>query len=100
MMAAFKAAGFAVIILTGTSAKTPPEQIWQEKAQYLSSLGCGNCWDEMVVIATPTSSTEGFKAKWCIDNEVDVLIDNSKDNAKEATEAGVPLVLVPWATRK
>jgi len=98
MMSAFKAAGYKVVVLTGTENEVT-ETVWQAKANYLNELGCGACWTQLVVLAHGKNGPSEVKAEWCKDNDVDVLIDNSKDNARAAIAAGVPLVLVPWATR-
>ena len=99
MMSAWKAAGHSVVVLTGTSGEPASLAVWQAKADYLQSLGCGACWTDLTVIASVDGDTADYKAEWCKENSVDVLIDNTKDNAKAAVSAGVPLVLVPWATR-
>ena len=39
------------------------------------------------------------KALVCQEMHIDVVIDNDKQNAQAIIAAGVPLVLVPWATR-
>ena len=99
LMTALRAAGHLVIVLTGTAEDVASQTVWDEKANYLATLGCGTCWDQMTIVASPDGDGADAKAKWCDDNGVDILIDNSKDNARAATEAGVSLVLVPWATR-
>jgi len=99
LMAALMAAGHSVVVLTGTAEDTATKDIWDKKSQYLDELGCSNCWNSMTIVASPDGSGSKGKAKWCDDNGVDILIDNSKENAREATSAGVPLVLVPWANR-
>jgi hypothetical protein len=99
LMSALKSTGHDVTVLTGSSSEPMTEQDWQDKANYLNGLGCGACWDSLVVLSHANGDTADLKAKWCKDNSVDILIDNSKDNAKAATAAGIPLVLVPWATR-
>ena len=99
LMQALRAAGHVVTVLTGTGDEAATQEVWTEKCQYLATLGCGNCWDDMTVIASPGGPSSDEKAKWCNEHGVDILIDNSKENAKAAIAAGVPLVLVPWATR-
>ena len=99
LMSAFLAAGHSVVVLTGTAEDVATQEVWNDKQQYLNALGCSSCWSQLTVIASPDGSGSEAKAKWCEDNGVDILIDNSKDNAKAATAAGVPLVLVPWASR-
>lgn len=100
LMSALQAAGHRVIVLTGNSNDSAIEQDWNDKCKYLTGLGCSSCWDQLTVLAhTNAGNISDEKAKWCTDNGVDILIDNSKENAKAATKAGIPLVLVPWATR-
>lgn len=101
IMSALKAAGHRVSILTGTANPTATQQDFNEKSNYLNSMGCGQCWDSMTVVAHGGNvNLADAKANWLSSNGVDVLIDNDKDNAKAATKAGVPLVLVPWASRQ
>jgi len=99
IMSALMAAGHSVTVLTGSSVSPLTEADWQDKANYLTSLGCGSCWDNLVILAHSVDGIADVKAKWLADNGYDVLIDNSKDNARAATAAGVNLVLVPWASR-
>ena len=99
MMSALIAGGNKVTVLTGTDGDVATQEIWDAKAQYLNSLGCGSCWTDMTVIPHMNGNGPELKAQWCKDNGVDILIDNSKDNAKASIAVGVPLVLVPWATR-
>ena len=101
LMSALMAAGHNIVVLTGTDSPIVTQDEWQAKADYLNSLGCGQCWNQLVVQshAGPNDPGPVLKASWCRDNDVDVLIDNSKDNARAATAFGVPLVLVPWASR-
>jgi acid phosphatase class B len=99
LMSSLVATGQTVVVVTGTSDPAPTQAIWDAKYSYLKSLGCANCWSQLVVIAHGDGDVSEDKAKWCKDNGVDILIDNSKDNARAAVDAGVDLVLVPWATR-
>lgn len=95
LMCAVKAAGGRVVVLTGASDSTIQPGEMQAKAEYLSKLGLGHAWDELVVFPSPPHAA---KAQWCKDNGVDVLIDNSIKTAKKATSFCT--VLVPWATRE
>ena len=99
LMAGLKAAGHYVIVVTGTGDNVASQKDWDEKAQYLTSLGCGQCWDELAVMAHGGTAIADAKAQWMKDKGVDLFIDNSKDNAKAAVAIGVELVLVPWASR-
>ena len=99
IMGSLMAAGHHVIVLTGTSDRVATQVDWDDKFDYLRSLGCGAVWDQLVVVPHGKGEVADVKAQWCKDNGVDVMIDNDKGNAKAAIDAGVPLVLVPWASR-
>ncbi len=95
LMSALKAAGHQVVVLTGCGTeKAEPSDILA-KTEYLQSLGCGSCYDQLVVLGDPTDE---LKAEWLKTHNADVLVDNDKGNAKAA--AGICPVLVPWASRK
>ena len=93
LMAALMAAGHQVVILTGCSSPTPTKQDKEKKAAYLQSIGLGKCYNQLVVFGDPPHKA---KAKWCKKNNVDLLIDNSVQNAKLASK--YCLVFVPWNT--
>ena len=101
MMSALTAAGHIVSVITGTSDGPPAQPDFDNKANYLTNLGCGECWHDMTVISHPGGNKQlaDVKAQWCIENGVDALIDNTIANVRAASKAGVPLVLVPWASR-
>ena len=100
LMTGLRAAAVEVTVLTGTADPVANQDVFDAKAQYLTSLGLGQCWDSMTVIAATGDDLSNAKAKWCVDNSCDILIDNDKGNARAAVAAGVALVLVPWATRE
>ena len=100
LMTALKASGVMVTVLTGSADDPVTQKDFDEKVQFLTGLGCGECWYDMTVLGATGDDLSAAKAKWCDENSVDVLIDNNKDNAKAAVAAGVKLVLVPWATRE
>ena len=94
------AAGHEVIILTGTGNDAVTQDIVDAKSNYLNSLGMGQSYNTLTVIANNVAGgLDQAKAQWCKDNGVDVLIDNSQKNAQAAVNAGIELVLVPWASR-
>lgn len=99
IMGSLMQAGHYVVVLTGTQQDPVTQTEWDSKCNYLISMGCGAVWDELVVVPHVSGELADVKAQWCRDNGVDVMIDNDKTNAKAATKAGVPLVLVPWASR-
>lgn len=104
MMSALRAAGHVVTVVTGNSSPQVNAQDFAEKANYLNQLGCGECYDDLVVLAAhPAGETNDLhdrKAQWLMENHVHCFIDNSKQNCKAAVKAGVPLVLCPWASRE
>ena len=103
IMSAMKSAGHTVVVLTGTQEEGGPTPAdFEEKANYLTSLGCGSgVYDQLEVLdGSDKEKLPELKADWCAKNGVDVLFDNDKDNAKAASAAGVELVLVPWASRQ
>jgi hypothetical protein len=92
LMQALRMAGQRVVVVTGCScAKVEPQDIL-EKTEYLQHLGLGEAYDQLVVLADPAPEN---KAEWLKANGADLLIDNSKGNAKLAP----CLTLVPWQTR-
>lgn len=92
LMQALRAAGQRVVVVTGcSSSKVEPQDI-VDKQTYLQNLGLGEAYDQLVVLADPAPEN---KAEWLKLNEADLLVDNSKANAKLAP----CLTLVPWATR-
>ncbi len=91
LMSALQAAGHQVVILTGCSEPVPTQKDLDEKAQYLNSIGQGTCWDLLVVFGDPPHKS---KARWIRDHHVDVLFDNSAENAELASK--YCLALVPW----
>ena len=98
LLTALKAAGHRITVLTGSSDPNVGPQDFAEKSQYLASLGCGNCWDDMTVLGAQDDELSQAKADYCKSNGVDIVIDNDKTNAA-AMSTVVPIVLVPWATR-
>jgi uncharacterized HAD superfamily protein len=96
LMCALKADGNRVYILSGNGNNGPSGNTWQEKCDYLNKVGVTQCWDSLTVV---TGDIPAQKALWCQEHKVDVAIDNDKNNSKALIAAGVPLVLVPWATR-
>ena len=98
VLSALKACGHRISVLTGTSSDPVTQQDFDEKANFLNKLGLGESYDDMTVISNSGNLAQ-MKAQICVDEKVDVFIDNSRANADAAVSAGVPLVLVPWASR-
>lgn len=98
LLTALIAAGHRVTILTGTDNEATQEE-FDKKAQFLCALGCVGCWHDMVVFSASGKALAKAKAKWLAASGVSIFIDNDLRNAQRATPY-VPLVLVPWTTRK
>lgn len=103
LLAALRAAGHVVSVITGCSEGVPTAGVIKAKAEYLESLGFGDLWDWLIVIGDPPHER---KAEICAHGlkgksgngpgPVDVMIDNSLHNARLC--AKYSLVLVPWNT--
>ena len=96
IFAALRAAGDQVAILTGVKGVSTigPDQV-QAKRDYIAQLGF-TAYDQLVVFPDDGQLDE-LKAQWCEAHGASLLVDNSKANARAASQ--VTLVLVPWATR-
>ena len=100
LASAMKAAGHRVGVLTGSSNFPLTQDDFDAKVKYLVSLGFGESYDDLTVISNQVKGgLAAAKGKYCADNGVDIYLDNNKENAQAAIEAGVEFVLVPWATR-
>lgn len=91
LMSALMAAGHQVVVLTGCSATKPTKKDKKEKKHLLNSIGCGHCYDKLVVFGDPPHKA---KAKWIAKHHVDLFIDNSVQNVQLA--AGDCTVLLAW----
>ena len=90
-------AGYHIVIVSGTNPNSPSGPTWDTKVAYLKDIGFTTNWDELVVVSGDLPQA---KALWCQQNNCTVAIDNDKQNAQALVNAGVALVLVPWATRE
>lgn len=99
LLSALRAAGHRVTVITGSSNSPVTQNDFTEKVKYLTGLGCVGCYDDLVVIGAEGKQLAKAKAKYCESEGIDIFIDNDLDNAQRATPV-VPLVLVPWTTRK
>lgn len=93
LMMALRDAGHRVAVLTGASAGKVTKDELAEKCQYLTEMGLGCAWDDLVVFASPPHKA---KAKWVKKHGASLLIDNSTKTAPLASK--FTTVLVPWAT--
>ena len=99
MMSALRAAAHTVVVVTGTAEPTVTQAVWQQKADYLTSIGCGQCWDELVVASHPGGDFSDQKAQWLSENGFHLYCDSTMVNAKAANKIGIPLVLVPQGSK-
>jgi hypothetical protein len=99
MMSALHAAGHTVIVITGSDHETVAPVDVEGKAQLLASLGCGECYDTLVVLPGPEPDIADRKTAYLRSVGADILIDNRKDNCKAATNAGI-LALCPWGSKE
>lgn len=94
LMRSLRSAGFTVDVLTGVSGEKATQEDLDQKAAFLRSLGCDNCFDNLVLVPDPHPEN---KASYMREVGCDMLIDNNKNNAKAA--ADICIALVPWQTR-
>lgn len=99
LLTALRAADHRVTILTGCSNSPVTKADFDAKVQLLSGLGCVGCWDYMVVFGCHGDELAKAKAAWMKEHHVDLFFDNDERNVAAATPV-VPLVLLPWTTRK
>lgn len=94
------AAGHRVGVLTGSSSDPVTQADWDNKANYLNSLGFGQSYHDLTVISNQVpGGLAQAKADWLSANGVDIYVDNSQANAEAAVEAGIDFVVVPWASK-
>lgn len=88
--------GNRVLIFTGASTPKPGRADTEKKVEYLKSIGIiqGVHYDQMFVIGDPPHAT---KAKLCKKEKVDMLFDNSIQNAKLCSKYS--LVAVIWNSK-
>jgi hypothetical protein len=91
LLAALMAAGHQVVILTGCSDKQPTEKDLDEKMEYMEAIGCGSCYDKMVVFGDPPHRP---KARWIKKHHLDFYVDNSVMNCQAA--AKYTTVFLAW----
>jgi uncharacterized HAD superfamily protein len=94
LMSALVAAGHEVVVLTGCSSRHPSQGDLTAKQEYLTAMGMGHCWHELVVFGDPPHKP---KAKWVEKHNVDILVDNSRKNAKLSSKFCT--VLLPWNSK-
>jgi hypothetical protein len=77
-----------VHILTGHKADRPTPEIAREKIALLDSLGLGDCWDKLAVVADPDNDVADKKVAYMKKVGATALVDNKKQNVKAARKAG------------
>jgi hypothetical protein len=95
LMQALRCAGHRVVILTGCSNSEVVPQDIIDKETYLTALGLGEAYDQLVVFADPPAEP---KAEWIKNNGADMLIDNNRKNCELASQYCT--ALLPWSTRE
>jgi hypothetical protein len=99
MMSALRAAGHEVEVVSGANTDTVTQSDVDAKAELLASLGCGECYDRLVVLPGPESAVAERKTAYLRSVNASMLIDNRKENVKSATDAGI-LALLPWGSKE
>ncbi|SRR5258708_28671070 len=98
LLSALRAAGHTVYVVTGVTADVATPEHVAAKQQLLASLGLGQCYERLVVVAAPDGVVADRKAAYLTSVGADVLIDNNTHNAGAVAGQGI-LVLVPWNGR-
>ena len=94
LVSALHAAGHKITVMTGASEATPSAAMVKQKWSALKQLGLADLINELVVIGDPPHAQ---KAALCKKLKVDLLVDNSVQNAKLCSEHC--LVMLPWNTK-
>ena len=87
LMQGFKAQGCEVHVLTGTPGPASQEELDAKKAQ-LDALGCGGCYDKLVIVSGPEKNVADEKVSYMTHVGATALVDNLKKNVKAARKAG------------
>lgn len=96
MISALTAAAHRVFIITGADGETVAPSEVKAKREYLISLGISpEMYYELIVLPQPHAEN---KAKAIAENDIGVLIDNSKENIKAASSKCVALLL--WNSKE
>lgn len=96
MICALTAAAHRVFIITGADGDTVAASDIEAKREYLVSLGLSpEMYYELIVLPQPHAEN---KAKAIAENDIGVLVDNSKANIKAA--AGKCVALLLWNSKE
>lgn len=97
IMSGLRQEGHHIAIISAIeSDPSPSGNTWDSKCAFLMSVGF-TAWD---VLVTVSGDVPAMKAAYCSDHAIQIFCDNDKRNAASAVAAGIPLVLVPWESRK
>jgi hypothetical protein len=89
LMDGLRANGDEVHIVSGTRSRGPATQAdVQEKKDHLDSLGCADCYDQLVAVSGPKKRIPEQKVNNMRHVGATAIIDNSKANIKAARKAG------------
>lgn len=95
MMSAFTAAGFGVFVITGVEATAVTKADVAAKREYLTGLGISSdLYRSLIVCPQPHPQN---KLKAIEENDIEVLLDNSKANCRAAQ--GKAMCLLLWNAR-
>jgi hypothetical protein len=98
LMESLQAAGHEVHVLSGWEAEHADETALKEKQAQLEELGCGSCYDKLVVVADPKNHVAEQKCNYMRHVGSEILVDNNRKNGKAARKAGF-LALRPQGTK-
>jgi hypothetical protein len=88
VMRGLRAQGTKVHILTGEASDTPSQAKLDADVALLESLGLGDCWDRIALVAQPDNRVADLKASYMRHVGASVLVDNLKENVSAARKAG------------
>lgn len=96
MMSALTGAGHRVYVITGIEGKTVGQSDIDDKRHALTAMGIGpHLYHDVIVCPKPHAEN---KLKAVKDNDIAVLMDNSKKNCKAVAQQAVAFLL--WNDRK
>jgi len=89
LMDGLRGVGAEVHVLSGVRHSDPATQAdAEEKKALLDSLGCGDSYDELIVVSGPEKKVPGEKVGYMRHVGAVALFDNSKANITAARKAG------------
>ena len=97
-MECLQAGGVQVHIVSGWEAEHADQEALEVKRQQLEDLGCGHCYDKLVVVADPENDVAHQKVNYMRHVGASTLVDNDRANGKAARKAGF-MALRPQGTK-